>query len=186
MPHAAASPDDHRQAAELATEAGKLLVDLRAELVASGAEAAELKAEGDRRSNVFLMERLADLYPADAILSEEGKDEQGAGGTSRLDAERVWVVDPSTAPASSPTASGRLGRPRGPGDRRPAGGRGGALPAQHVTLMTSPPPPMPPDPPAQPRVIVSRSGRLRSPPPWRPSWVPPSSRWARPAPRSPR
>ena len=39
MPHAEASPDDHRQAGELATEAGKLLVDLRAELVASGAEA---------------------------------------------------------------------------------------------------------------------------------------------------
>jgi 3'(2'), 5'-bisphosphate nucleotidase len=32
-----------------------------------------------------------------------------------------------------------------------------ALPAQHLTLMTAPPPPMPPDPPAQPRVIVSRS-----------------------------
>src|SRR6476659_6741518 len=83
----AASPDDHRLAGELATEAGKLLID-------PGADAAELKAEGDRRSNALLMERLADLFPADAILSEEGKDEQGAGGTSRLDADRVWVVDP--------------------------------------------------------------------------------------------
>src|SRR3954447_2923038 len=89
-----ASPDDHRLAGVLATEAGKLLVELRADLVAAGAEPAELKAEGDRRSNALLMERLADLFPADAILSEEGKDEQGAGGTSRLDADRVWVVDP--------------------------------------------------------------------------------------------
>ena len=136
MPHAEASPDDHRQAAELATEAGKLLVDLRAELVASGAEAAELKAEGDRRSNVFLMERLADLYPADAILSEEGKDEQGAGGTSRLDAERVWVVDPldGTREFSEP--------PRGDWAVHVALVMGGqpvvgavALPAQHLSLI---------------------------------------------------
>jgi 3'(2'), 5'-bisphosphate nucleotidase len=154
----AASPDDHRLAGELATEAGNLLVELRAELVAAGAEAAELKAEGDRRSNAYLMERLADLFPADAILSEEGKDEQGAGGTRRLDADRVWVVDPldGTREFSEP--------PRGDWavhvalvvDGAPVAGAV-ALPAQHITLTTSPPPPMPQDPPAQPRVIVSRS-----------------------------
>src|SRR5215213_6415601 len=149
MPQPEATPDDHRLAAELATEAGRLLVDLRAELVASGAEPAELKAEGDRRSNTFLMERLADLFPADAILSEEGKDEQGAGGTGRLDASRVWVVDPldGTREFSEP--------PRGDWavhvalvmEGHPVAGAV-ALPAQHVTLMTAPRPPMPPDPPA--------------------------------------
>jgi fructose-1,6-bisphosphatase/inositol monophosphatase family enzyme len=95
MPEAEATPDDHRLAAELATEAGRLLVELRAELVASGAEATELKAEGDRRSNTFLMERLAELFPADAILSEEG----GCGS---------WT--PSTAPGSSPSRPGVTGR----------------------------------------------------------------------------
>jgi 3'(2'), 5'-bisphosphate nucleotidase len=158
MPEPEATPDDHRLAAELATEAGKLLVDLRAQMVADGADPAELKAEGDRRSNTLLMERLTELFPADAILSEEGKDEQGAGGTSRLEADRVWVVDPldGTREFSEP--------PRGDwavhvalviGGRPVAGAV--ALPAQHITLSTSPPPPMPPDPPAQPRVIVSRS-----------------------------
>ena len=72
------------------------------------------------------MERLADAVPGDAVLSEEGKDEQGAGGTCRLDAERVWIVDPldGTREFGEP--------PRADWavhvalvDRRPAGGRRG-------------------------------------------------------------
>ena len=35
--------DDHALAARLATEAGRLLLDIRAELAAAGADAAELK-----------------------------------------------------------------------------------------------------------------------------------------------
>ncbi len=35
------------------------------------------------------MARLGELHPEDAVLSEEGKDD-----ARRLDAERVWIIDP--------------------------------------------------------------------------------------------
>ena len=79
--------NDHQLAAHLATEAGRLLLEVRAEL--SDAPAADRKAQGDRRSHVFLMAQLAAARPADAVLSEEGVD-----NPVRLTAERVWIVDP--------------------------------------------------------------------------------------------
>ena len=81
--------DDHLEAARLATAAGELLVRIRAELTAEGVDASTLKDEGDRRSHEFLMEELRKVRPDDAILSEEGKDD-----LARLDAERVWIIDP--------------------------------------------------------------------------------------------
>ena len=48
-----------------------------------------LRAEGDRQAHELLVRELAAARPADAVLSEEGADD-----TARLDAERVWVVDP--------------------------------------------------------------------------------------------
>ena len=77
----------HQVAARLATEAGKLLLDVRAEL--ADATDAERKAAGDKRSHDFLMEALAAERPGDAVLSEEGAD-----NPVRLTAERVWIVDP--------------------------------------------------------------------------------------------
>ena len=79
--------NDHELAAHLATEAGRLLLEVRAEL--SDAPAADRKAQGDRRSHDFLMAQLAAARPADAVLSEEGVD-----NPVRLTAERVWIVDP--------------------------------------------------------------------------------------------
>ena len=82
-----ATPDDHADAARLAHEAGQLLLGLRGRI---GAEPADhVKDEGDRRSHELLMARLAELHPGDAVLSEEGADDQ-----ARLRAERVWIVDP--------------------------------------------------------------------------------------------
>ena len=78
---------DHDVAARLATEAGKLLLDVRTEL--ADASEAERKAAGDKRSHDFLMEALAAERPGDAVLSEEGAD-----NPVRLTAERVWIVDP--------------------------------------------------------------------------------------------
>ncbi|GAC1395229.1 MAG: 3'(2'),5'-bisphosphate nucleotidase CysQ [Mycobacterium sp.] len=78
---------DHQLAARLATEAGKLLLDVRIEL--ADASAAERKAAGDKRSHDFLMEALAAQRPGDAVLSEEGAD-----NPVRLTSERVWIVDP--------------------------------------------------------------------------------------------
>ncbi len=78
---------DHEVAARLATEAGALLLDVRAEF--ADADAAERKAAGDKRSHDFLMEALAAVRPDDAVLSEEGKDDK-----VRLTRDRVWIVDP--------------------------------------------------------------------------------------------
>lgn len=81
--------DDHQLAHALATEAGEMLIALRAEMHAAGAEPGELKDTGDQRSHELLMERLATARPDDAILSEEGADDH-----ARLSAERIWIVDP--------------------------------------------------------------------------------------------
>ncbi|MGH3070396.1 MAG: inositol monophosphatase family protein, partial [Streptosporangiaceae bacterium] len=77
--------DDDRLARDLASEAGRLLLALRAE----GGEPAALRKAGDRTSHEFLAARLAELRPHDAVLSEEGRDDSG-----RLAADRVWIVDP--------------------------------------------------------------------------------------------
>jgi 3'(2'), 5'-bisphosphate nucleotidase len=82
-----AALDDDGLARELAGAAGELLLALRqqSQLMEPGI----LRAEGDRRSHEFLMEQLAALRPADAVLSEEGADDP-----ARLQADRVWIVDP--------------------------------------------------------------------------------------------
>lgn len=80
--------DDHEVSRQLATEAGRLLLDLRRSMPES-ADQRWLRDEGDARSHRMIMARLAELRPDDAILSEEGKDDQ-----ERLGHERVWVVDP--------------------------------------------------------------------------------------------
>ena len=76
-----ASDDDLAHA--LAEEAGQRLLALRA------TGAGDLGKAGDRLSHEFLMSELASARPGDAILSEEGKDDE-----ARLKAGRVWIVDP--------------------------------------------------------------------------------------------
>ena len=71
--------DDHEVAATLASEAGQLLLAIRSR---GG-------AAGDRLSNEFLLRRLAELRPDDAVLSEESVDDP-----VRLERRRVWIVDP--------------------------------------------------------------------------------------------
>ena len=77
--------DDGRLAAELAEQAGTLLLGLRAE----GGDPGELRKAGDRLSHEFLAAELAARRPGDAVLSEEGRDDR-----ARLSADRVWIVDP--------------------------------------------------------------------------------------------
>ncbi len=79
--------NDHALAAQLASEAGRLLLEVRAEF--AEADASERKAAGDKRSHDFLMEALGRQRPDDAVLSEEGADDP-----VRLRSERVWIVDP--------------------------------------------------------------------------------------------
>jgi 3'(2'), 5'-bisphosphate nucleotidase len=72
---------DARLAAELAEAAGGLLLEIRA----SGGGG----ARGDREANLLLLGGLAAERPDDAVLSEESPDDK-----TRLQAERVWIVDP--------------------------------------------------------------------------------------------
>jgi len=77
--------DDDLLAADLAAEAGRRLLALRAR--GGGPDA--LRRDGDRLSHEFLAAELARQRPGDAVLSEEGKD-----SPERLSASRVWIVDP--------------------------------------------------------------------------------------------
>ncbi len=83
--------NEHELAARLATRAGDLLLDVRADY--ADAPAAERKAAGDKQSHDFLMAELAALRPGDSVLSEEATADQRAD-PARLSAERVWIVDP--------------------------------------------------------------------------------------------
>jgi 3'(2'), 5'-bisphosphate nucleotidase len=84
---AEAPDDDARLAAWLAEQAGGALMALRAER--GFGDPAALRAAGDRSSHELLVALLARLRPADAVLSEEGKDDP-----ARLAADRVWIIDP--------------------------------------------------------------------------------------------
>jgi len=141
---------DHTLAARLATEAGRLLLDVRSEF--ADAPAAQRRAEGDRRSHDFLMAELAAARPGDAVLSEEGADDP-----ARLNAQRVWIVDP----LDGTREFSELDRDDWAvhvalwsGGELTAGAV--ALPAQGTTLAT-PVIPAPPEPPNTPRILVSRT-----------------------------
>ncbi len=77
--------DDHALARDLAEQAGRRLIELRAQ----GGDPDVLRKAGDRRSHEFLTAELAARRPADVVLSEEGAD-----NPARLAARRVWIVDP--------------------------------------------------------------------------------------------
>lgn len=90
--------NDHQLAASLALRAGQLLVGLRqhsTSLAQPTDESARVLAQevlgnvGDRAGHDFLMEELTAARPDDAVLSEEGDD-----SSVRLEAKRVWIVDP--------------------------------------------------------------------------------------------
>ena len=80
---------DHELAAGLARSAGEVLLAQRLAVGPGPFEPRELKDRGDRAAHEHLVAELARLCPGDAVLSEEGADDK-----ARLDAERVWIVDP--------------------------------------------------------------------------------------------
>ncbi len=82
---ASTASTDHTLARELAVEAGRRLLELRAR----GGEPDLLRKAGDRLSHEFLTAELAARRPGDVVLSEEGADDP-----ARLAASRVWIVDP--------------------------------------------------------------------------------------------
>lgn len=142
--------NDHALAATLATEAGRLLLDVRTEF--ADATAQERKAAGDQRSHDFLMEQLAAVRLDDAVLSEEGADDP-----VRLRSDRVWIVDPLDGTREFSELD------RDDWAVHVALWQAGelvvgavALPAQDVTLSTPEVAALPPAP-AVPRIVVSRT-----------------------------
>ncbi len=144
---------DHVLAASIATEAGTLLVELRAALVAAGAPAEQLRAEGDRQAHELIVAALAAARPDDAVLSEEGRADP-----ARLTADRVWIVDPldgSREFSEPPRPDWAVHVALVVGGRPVAGAV--ALPADGITLSTAEPPPPPAPAPRPPRIVVSRT-----------------------------
>ncbi|MEO9325059.1 3'(2'),5'-bisphosphate nucleotidase CysQ [Nocardioides sp. C4-1] len=154
IPPESAATDDHVLAAWLADEAGRRLLEVRGE----GLEGRELKDAGDRAAHELLMELVAQHRPTDAVLSEEGKDDK-----VRLQAERVWIIDPldGTREFSEPPRDdwavhvALWERSAGEGGDLTAGAV--AQPALGETFTTGVPPVVPPCTSASPRIAVSRS-----------------------------
>lgn len=78
---------DAALAAQVAEEAGEMLVALRAEV--GFRDPYDLGDLGDRRANTLILKRLLEERPDDAVLSEEAADDP-----VRLRSDRVWIVDP--------------------------------------------------------------------------------------------
>lgn len=78
---------DAELAADLAADAGKLLLQVRAEIGFD--QPWTLGEAGDRQANSLLLRRLQAERPGDAVLSEEAHDD-----LARLKSDRVWIIDP--------------------------------------------------------------------------------------------
>jgi 3'(2'), 5'-bisphosphate nucleotidase len=142
--------DDHRLAHDLATQTGERLLTLRA----GGGEPATLRKAGDLLAHEYLMAELGQLRPADAVLSEEGKDDK-----VRLTAQRAWIVDP----LDGTREFGEPGREDWAvhvalWEQGQLAAGAVALPAQQATLSTFDPPVVPAADEAGPlRIVISRS-----------------------------
>jgi 3'(2'), 5'-bisphosphate nucleotidase len=89
--------DDSELSRDVARRAGQLLLALRDDFWADPSNgspadtdaANALRKRADRAAHLLIMSELGAARPHDAILSEEGKDDD-----VRLSADRVWIVDP--------------------------------------------------------------------------------------------
>jgi 3'(2'), 5'-bisphosphate nucleotidase len=145
---------DHRRAAAIATQAGELLLEVRAALEDAQAHPRYVKAAGDRVSHDFIVQALAEEFPDDAVLSEEGADD-----LARLTAKRVWIVDPldGTREFGEPGRADWAVHVALVEDATVVAAAV-ALPALGITFTDVPPPPSPaPIGDRRPRMVVSRS-----------------------------
>lgn len=78
--------DDNQLAEKIADTAGKILLAIQSSGLVSGKA---MGAAGDAVANSFILQMLKHNRPGDALLSEEE-----AADPKRLEAQRVWVVDP--------------------------------------------------------------------------------------------
>ncbi|MBX7160420.1 MAG: 3'(2'),5'-bisphosphate nucleotidase CysQ [Acidimicrobiia bacterium] len=144
--------DDHELATDLASRAGALLLDLRADAATEGLEGKALGAAGDSRADELLLAELRRERPGDPVLSEESKDDR-----SRLGSPRVWIVDPldGTREYSEGRSDWAVHVALVEGTTPTAAAV--ALPGEAMTLSTRPAPPPRAEPPARPRILVSRT-----------------------------
>ena len=140
---------EHAAAADIAGEAGRMLVALRSDFDGG---IGSLRDAGDRSAHRLIVGRLAERFPDDPVLSEEGRDDH-----RRLESSRVWIVDPLDG--TREYGEGRDdwavhvamvvdGVPRAAAV---------ALPVRSLVLGTSPPPPLPAAHDGPLRMVVSRS-----------------------------
>lgn len=139
---------EHRDAAVLAEEAGRALMELRG----APPTVRDIGAAGDHMSHKFLVEELNRRYPDDKVRSEEGLEHVAGDG-------RLWIVDP----LDGTREFRQLGRTDwavhvalSVGGVAVVGAV--ALPALGLVLGTQDPPALTAfDPDQPPRVVVSRS-----------------------------
>jgi 3'(2'), 5'-bisphosphate nucleotidase len=142
---------DAELAVHLARTAGRRLVELRADL--PDAPGAELKERGDQAAQQALAAGLAEARPHDAVLSEEAAD-----SAARLDAERVWIIDPLDGTREYSEGRSDWAVHVALWERGALVCGAVALPGLDTVLASDPPPAVPPrDPGAPPRMGVSRS-----------------------------
>ena len=138
---------EHRDAAQLARQAGVALLELRE----APAGVRDVGVAGDRLAHDLLVAELNRLYPGDEVRSEEGLEHVASDG-------RLWIVDPLDGTREF----------RQPGRTdwavHVAMSLGGApvvgavaLPAVDIVLSTGAPPELTPPTGEPPRLVVSRS-----------------------------
>jgi len=144
---------DAQLASRLATQAGHVLLELRAEMFAAGASTWDVKDAGDALAQKFLAEELGLHRPDDAVLSEEGLEDP-----RRFTSNRVWIVDPldGTREFSEPGRHDWAVHVALWTDGA-FGGSAVSLPAVGLTFGTDPAPVVPPMTRDRPRVVTSRT-----------------------------
>ena len=145
---------DHRSAAAIATGAGELLLEVRAALEDARAHPRYVKAAGDRVSHDYIVAALAEQFPDDAVLSEEGADDLSA-------AHRAARVDRRPARRHARVRRARRA-PTGRCTSRssstaPSWRRRSRSRALGLTFTDDPPHPSPSPLDRPPRLVVSRS-----------------------------
>jgi 3'(2'), 5'-bisphosphate nucleotidase len=137
-------------AARLAERAGTELLRLRGDL--AGRPLTEIKDAGDQGAQAVLAAGLADLRPADAVLSEEAADDP-----RRLTAERVWIIDPLDGTREYSEGRSDWAVHVALWERGGLSAAAVALPAEGAVLRSDPPPTLPTRASGPIRLAVSRS-----------------------------
>jgi 3'(2'), 5'-bisphosphate nucleotidase len=146
--------DDHEFSVFAAEAAGARLLEVRQQ----GLEGRALKDAGDAAAQALLAALLAEHRPDDHVLSEEASDDK-----SRLDADRVWIIDPldGTREFSEPPRDDWAVHvalwERSAGESGDLTAGAVAQPALGETFDTGTPVEVPPRTSGRPRIAVSRT-----------------------------